>query len=454
MRETLAEVAREVQRVYEEAIDPLAEKYFFERRPTSGEIKGPPMVLFLGNHSSGKSTFINHLLGLELQRTGVAPTDDTFTIITYGDKETERDGAAMATNPELGFETMSGFGPMFLSHLRMKTRPIALLRDVTLIDTPGMIDAAKEGLGRGYDFTGVVRWFAQRADVVLIFFDPEKPGTTGETLQVFTQALQGIEHKLLIVMNKVDQFMSLRDFARAYGALCWNLSKVIPRKDLPMIFTTFVPVDASQPRMPMEDFEKARHELIAEVKRAPERRMDNMLTQLYAHARRLKMHARICSEAAREVRSFRTEMALLISLLFVFGIAAGILAYTAGKEFWIPASIFGGALLAAWGGYHVARLALRRQERHTIGGLEAIFERIYARELLVRDHAEDILAFWRGVQPRTTDILQKLGPLNFKPLQRKEEERINRAIYDEVPALRAKLHRGEPLSPVETAQPG
>lgn len=28
---------------------------------------------------------------------------------------------------------------------------------------------------RGYDFQGVTRWFAERADVILLFFDPDKP---------------------------------------------------------------------------------------------------------------------------------------------------------------------------------------------------------------------------------------------------------------------------------------
>lgn len=56
---------------------------------------------------------------------------------------------------------------------------------------------------RGYDFEGVVRWFAERADVILFFFDPDKPGTTGETLSILTNALPGMDHKLYIVLNKV-----------------------------------------------------------------------------------------------------------------------------------------------------------------------------------------------------------------------------------------------------------
>jgi hypothetical protein len=56
---------------------------------------------------------------------------------------------------------------------------------------------------RGYDFEGVCKWFAERADVILLFFDPDKPGTTGETLSILTKSLAGMDHKLYIVLNKV-----------------------------------------------------------------------------------------------------------------------------------------------------------------------------------------------------------------------------------------------------------
>ena len=101
---------------------------------------------------------------------------------------------------------------------------------------------------RGYDFLRVTRWLAEHSDVILLFFDPDKPGTTGETLECLTTSLSGMEHKLHIVMNKVDQFVHIHDFARAYGSLCWNLSKVIPRKDLPRIYTMFLPAEARTAR--------------------------------------------------------------------------------------------------------------------------------------------------------------------------------------------------------------
>ena len=43
-----------------------------------------PFVLLVGNHSSGKSSFVNHVLGRPVQTAGVAPTDDSFTVIAPG----------------------------------------------------------------------------------------------------------------------------------------------------------------------------------------------------------------------------------------------------------------------------------------------------------------------------------------------------------------------------------
>lgn len=39
-----------------------------------------PFVFVLGNHSSGKSSFINYVLGRNIQTAGVAPTDDRYLV--------------------------------------------------------------------------------------------------------------------------------------------------------------------------------------------------------------------------------------------------------------------------------------------------------------------------------------------------------------------------------------
>jgi predicted GTPase len=199
-----------------------------------------PYVLLVGNHSSGKSSFINYVLQRKVQTAGVAPTDDTFTVIAPGPEDKDSDGPTLVGDPDMGFASLRQFGPTLIHHTQFKQRDSHL--DFMLVDSPGMIDAPinnkRKGastnvMDRGYDFPGVVRWLAGRADIVMLFFDPDKPGTTGETMDVLLNCLSGMDHKLLIVLNKADQFHKIHDFARAYGSLCWNLSKVIPRKDLP-----------------------------------------------------------------------------------------------------------------------------------------------------------------------------------------------------------------------------
>jgi hypothetical protein len=448
----LGRLTAEVQRIYEEAVDPVASRYVFERRPQVGEIQGPPTVLLLGNHSSGKSTFINHLLGHEIQRTGLAPTDDSFTILAHAPAEDVRDGEAVTSNPDLPYGGLRSFGPDLLSHLQMKLRPIPFLERITLIDSPGMIDtpglAGKKDdrYGRGYDFGGVARWFVDHSDVVLVFFDPDKPGTTGETLEVFTEALRGSEHKLLIVLHKVDQCENVRDFARAYGALCWNLAKVIPRKDLPNIYTTYVPVDGGAKGPARIDFDKGTEELIEEVLRAPARRGDNALTRLSTHLERLRMHAAVASEARRDRRRKAVQLGASLAVVALIGIAAcaGALWLEASWKVYVLLGI--ATVLSVMLGIPIAKGALRREEGRILAGLDAIFERIHAHELLERERAEDLRAHWRAVSPRLRKGMETLGFRAYPILRASERRRLDRALREEIPGLRSEMLREAPAA--------
>lgn len=430
----MEQFAGRVREFYSDPLDPLAKQFMFRRPPTGGELRRPPQVLMLGNHSSGKSTFVNHLLGIELQKTGVAPTDDNFTIITYGTHETDRDGPSIASNPDLPYEGLRHFGDQLVSHIRLKLQPVELLRTVTLIDSPGMIDEAKEENGRGYDFPGVVRWFAERADLVIIFFDPDKPGTTGETLQVFKESLNGIDHKLLIVLNKMDQCQNLHDFARAYGALCWNLGKVIPRKDLPMIYNTFVPLEGNpKSPLPMEDFDKARDDLIQELRRVPMRRMDNQITQMQVFAERLRLHSFVIDEAVKRFR--RSRVRSYVSVMTVFA-ALGVAAFVTGFIIALPAL----AALAVIAIALVGLVVLPLKKKRIISKFGEIFEGLHDRELLVRDRADDLRAMWEEVDPRARQVAEKHGLQSFAKMGRADREALNDLIEKDIPKLRSELY--------------
>ncbi|WP_343222726.1 dynamin family protein [Mameliella sediminis] len=434
MQQAIENYAEMIRDFYSDPLEPLSEQFMFRRPPTIGELRRPPQVLLLGNHSSGKSTFVNYLVGEDIQKTGVAPTDDSFTIVTWGAALADRDGPSVVSNPDLPYEGLRHFGDQLVSHVRLKQRPAELLQTVTLIDSPGMIDEAKAEGGRGYDFPGAVRWFAERADLVIVFFDPDKPGTTGETLQVFKEALNGIDHKLLIVMNKMDRFRNLHDFARAYGALCWNLGKVIPRKDLPLIYNTYVPV-AGQPvsDLPTADFDSARAELVTELYRVPTRRLDNLITQMQGFAERLRLHVFVIDAAARRFRRLRNRWRLSLGALFA-GLSGA--AVVTGLIIALPVVAAVLAMLVAI----VELVVLPKTRKRMVARFDDVFERIYERELLVRDRAEDLRALWAEVLPRARDVAMKCGLQSFPRLSRSDRIKLDELIDEAIPKLRSDLY--------------
>jgi hypothetical protein len=378
--------------------------------------------------------------------------DDGFTIITHGDPEEDRDGAAVVTNPRLHWNDLERFGPSLLSHLVLRMRPLDRLKGIALVDSPGMIDGASSTVKRAYDFPAVVRWFAERADVILFLFDPDKPGTTGETIKILTSSLAGLDHKLLVIFNKVDRFQTIRDFARAYGALCWNLSKAIPSKDLPHIYNTYLPVENNEAKgnIPMEDFDKAREEVVLEVQRAPQRRLDNVISRLYQHARRLRMHAKVLSQLSGERFRRRAKSILSGTLVVLAGLLVTYLVWQlAGQEarfqyalMVILATIVGGGIvfgLHAWD---------QRVHKKNLS-LDALFERAYAVELALGDEAQDLRALWSSVKDRVGRSLDARG--NFGSLRRGDHKNLEKVIDTQIPELRA-LAASEPAAEETTEE--
>jgi len=454
---TLKELEERVRRLYRERAAPAARRFGLEPSEKFTGAAGRPAVLFLGNHSSGKSSFINFLLGKEVQKTGLAPVDDGFTILDYAERPDSLDGHAVVTHPELPYRDLERYGPGFVKRLRMKLLPAPLLREVTLIDSPGMIDSADRGVGRGYDFIEAARNFAERADLILFFFDPDKPGTTGETMSVFTESLAGQEHKLLILLHKVDLFESLGDFARTYGTLCWNLSKVIRSKDMPHLYVTYLPGHSRERpvKIALEDFDRSREEVVREIRRAPVRRADNLVTALYLECRRLAMTGRVCLEAAGEYCRLRRVWALRTAAA---GAAAGVAGWLFARQgAWTEAalSVLAGFALCsglAW----AARRALTRfrEQCRRPEFLELSYRSAYRNELGRKERA-DLDALWAQAGRDAAALMAAPGPARIPRGQgvrwfarfweaARAVRQLERLADEEIPRLRRGLGRLKP----------
>lgn len=293
----------ELQMLLQQKMKYLFERYDLDFNTLLTPLKWKPVVLIIGNYSSGKSTFINELLGSEVQRTGQAPTDDCFTILTSPDGESvevELPGNTVIRDERLPFSSLESFGERMLSHLRLKLINSAVLEDVAIIDTPGMLDSVTEK-DRGYDYLGVVGQLAKRADIIILMFDPLKAGTIKETYQAIRSTLPGStsEDRILYVMNRIDECDNVSDLLRSYGTLCWNLSQMTGRKDIPRIFLTYSPNHAESNDI-LKVWENERSELMAAIRKAPAKRLNYILQDIDKEIRGLRMEV-------QALKSFRNN---------------------------------------------------------------------------------------------------------------------------------------------------
>jgi GTPase SAR1 family protein len=330
----------ELLEMVSEQLTPVAMRYGYSEVPLETNIKWRPQVLVLGNYSSGKSTLINELLGMEVQGTGQAPTDDSFTVITYDESEPDdapihvtdqRDGKFLLNDPEYPFETLKKHGQRFASHFKLKKINSPFLKNLAIIDTPGMLDSITER-DRGYNYQDVIGDLAQIADLVLVLFDPHKAGTVREAHTSLRDTLPAktFEDRVLYVLNRIDECASMTDLLRVYGTLCWNLSQITGRKDIPMIHLTYSPAAAEKtgrsddPKAAyLHYLENQREELKKAVLQAPCHRLDNLASFVETHGERLCHFLEGMISYRKKARLFRVKS-------FFSGLATALVCGAAG----------------------------------------------------------------------------------------------------------------------------
>ncbi len=308
-------------------LTPVALRYGYSEVPLETNIKWRPQVLVLGNYSSGKSTLINEFLGAYIQPTGQAPTDDSFTVITYDDSlrddrtvriTEQRDGKFLLNDPEYPFESLKKHGQRFASHFRLKKVNSPFLKSVAIIDTPGMLDSITER-DRGYNYQEVIGDLAQIADLVLVVFDAHKAGTVREAYISIRETLPArtFEDRVLFVLNRIDECTSLNDLLRVYGTLCWNLSQITGRKDIPMIRLTYSrhaaassTAESKRDTSYLHHLENQREELKQAIFQAPRHRLDHLATFVETHGERLSHFLEALISYRRGIRTFKLKHTL------------------------------------------------------------------------------------------------------------------------------------------------
>ncbi len=318
-------LSKKLEKSLRSKMAPVFRKYGLAIEPLLTPLRWKPLVLVIGNYSSGKSTLINELLGQHIQRTGQAPTDDSFTIITHaddGDGRKEISGNTIINDESLPFTPLRRFGERLLSHLRLKQVNAPILHDLAIIDTPGMLDSVTER-DRGYDYLSVVGELARISDIILLMFDPHKAGTIKETYQAIRSTLPGStgEDRVFYVLNRIDECENVIDLVKSFGTLCWNLSQMTGRKDIPRIFLTFAATESST-RPGLEIWESEREELKQHVLTAPKMRINHLFEEVERGIREISLQVEALS-AFRAGFSKRLKKIFRIGAITVLAVLLG-----------------------------------------------------------------------------------------------------------------------------------
>lgn len=238
--EVFANVTEGLKKLYKTKLLPLEEHYRFHEFHSppmeDSDFDAKPMILLIGQYSTGKTTFIRYLLERDFpgMRIGPEPTTDRFIALMNGEQEGVIPGNALVVDSKKPFRQMSKFGNAFLNRFQCSTLPNPVVESLTIIDTPGILSGEKQRLERGYDFGGVIEWFAERVDRIILLFDAHKLDISDEFKRVI-EIMKGNEDKIRIVLNKADG-VDHQQLMRVYGALMWSLGKVIRSPEVVRVY--------------------------------------------------------------------------------------------------------------------------------------------------------------------------------------------------------------------------
>lgn len=133
------------------------------------------LLVVVGEYNSGKSTFINAILGDEVFAMGDLPTTRAISILRYGE----------AGPPETIGE-----------HVQLYHYPLDVLRDLDIVDTPGTnsIERMEEA---------ITREFVPRADLILFVTSLLQPLTASEL--DFLTHIREWGKKVVFIVNGIDR---------------------------------------------------------------------------------------------------------------------------------------------------------------------------------------------------------------------------------------------------------
>ncbi|XP_071338945.1 EH domain-containing protein 2 [Trachinotus anak] len=179
-------------------------------------------VMIMGNHSAGKSSFINWYVEEHIQKTGVAIETQGFTFITSGRKRESLTGNATLHlyphfRPLLEFKGVMDYLCAEISTSKQKKFSL-----VTFVDTPGLVDG---DMVYPFDVNSAITWLGEQADLIFVFFDPMGQALCKRTLNIVEKLSEKCGDKLLFYLSKADEVWKETDRQRVMMQIVQELCR-------------------------------------------------------------------------------------------------------------------------------------------------------------------------------------------------------------------------------------
>ena len=155
------------------------------------------LLVVAGEFNSGKSAFINALLGESVLDTGVTPTTADITILRFNEQRAIR---------------RDGKGNLLVE------LPNPVLEEISIVDTPGTNAILREHEQLTSDFI-------PRSDLVLFVTSVDRPFTESERL--FLESIRDWGKKIVIIINKSDIVENSQDLEKVKEFVSSNAGKLL-----------------------------------------------------------------------------------------------------------------------------------------------------------------------------------------------------------------------------------
>uniref|UniRef100_S4RU38 Si:ch211-11k18.4 n=1 Tax=Petromyzon marinus TaxID=7757 RepID=S4RU38_PETMA len=181
-------------------------------------------VMILGNHSAGKSSFINWYVEEHVLRTGVAIETQGFTFVTSGRKRESLTGnATLHLYPHFkALQEIKDTGVTEYLGTEISTSKQKKFSLVTFIDTPGLVDG---DMKYPFDVDSTIHWLGELADLIFVFFDPMGQALCKRTLNIVERLNEHQGDKLRFFLSKADEAGTEIDRQRVMMQIVQELCK-------------------------------------------------------------------------------------------------------------------------------------------------------------------------------------------------------------------------------------